>query len=181
MKKVCGRCKQSLSIDSFYRDSKSKTGYHSHGKVCSNDHFRVWRQSSKRREYEKTYGTEWRKTDHFKEWRRGYEKQKRLADPGFRMIQALRTRQKQVISGKQSTTKGLGCNSSFLKSYIESLWTEGMTWDNYGYGKGKWVIDHKIPLVLLSSHPEITAELIHYTNLQPLWFEDNATKGASIF
>jgi len=181
MEKRCGRCRQNLSIESFYRDSKSKTGYHSHCKVCSKDHFKGWAKSEKRKEYEKTYAVGYRQTDHYKARRRAYEKQKRLTDPAFRILQALRTKQKQVINGNQSTTKGLGCDSIVLRSYIESLWTEGMSWDNYGYGKGKWVIDHKKPLALLHTNPEIAPELIHYTNMQPLWFEENAAKGAKVF
>ena len=60
-----------------------------------------------------------------------------------------------------------------------------MTWDNYGYGPGKWVIDHIIPLASYEKTGEggwdtesyYNKKLLHYTNLGPMWYEDNRDKG----
>ena len=117
-----------------------------------------------------------------------YYQEKRQASPTFRLIESLRTRQGKVLKGKISTTKGLGCDKEFLKDYIAAQWTEGMSWDNYGHRKGKWVLDHRLPL---DSHEKTEGgdwdasspynqKLVHYTNLQPLWFEDNARKSNKI-
>ena len=42
-----------------------------------------------------------------------------------------------------------GCDVLFLRKYIESLWKQGMSWENYGMwkrgGKMTWHIDHIIP------------------------------------
>jgi hypothetical protein len=49
-----------------------------------------------------------------------------------------------------------------------------MSWDNYG----EWEIDHMTPLTSFSL--QIREELIkacHFTNLQPLWKDQNKTKG----
>ena len=52
-----------------------------------------------------------------------------------------------------------------------------MTWENYGmYG---WHIDHKIPLCSANNETELL-KLFHYTNLQPLWAEDNLKKNGKI-
>lgn len=71
----------------------------------------------------------------------------------------------------------VGCDPQFLKEYLENQFKEGMSWENYGlYG---WHIDHKIPLSSAETENEIY-KLCHYTNLQPLWAEENLSKGSKI-
>jgi hypothetical protein len=49
-----------------------------------------------------------------------------------------------------------------------------MSWENYG----KWHIDHIKPLSLFDlEDPEQLKQACHYTNLQPLWAEENIRKG----
>ena len=52
-----------------------------------------------------------------------------------------------------------------------------MTWENRGL-KG-WHLDHIIPLSSAKNEEELR-ELCHYTNIQPLWWDDNLRKGSSI-
>jgi hypothetical protein len=53
-----------------------------------------------------------------------------------------------------------------------------MCWDNHSlYG---WHIDHKIPLSSAKTEEE-AYQLCHYTNLQPLWAEDNLKKSNKLF
>ena len=51
-----------------------------------------------------------------------------------------------------------------------------MTFENHGFGEGKWNIDHIIPISLAQNKNDII-KLNHYTNLQPLWWKDNLSKG----
>ncbi len=49
-----------------------------------------------------------------------------------------------------------------------------MTWENYGFGEGKWTIDHIKPFA--ECDPNNIEELVknnHYTNLRPMWFMEN--------
>jgi hypothetical protein len=69
----------------------------------------------------------------------------------------------------------LGIDYDELKIYFESLFTEGMSWDNIGI----WHIDHIIPLSTAKTEEDVI-RLCHYTNLQPLWGEDNIKKGDKI-
>lgn len=108
-----------------------------------------------------------------------YQKQYRLVrwknDPMFRLKQNLRRRINNFINGRtERTAKIVGCSWIFLREHIESLFTEGMTWENYG--RGGWHLDHIIPLAFAKNDEEII-KLNHYTNLQPLWWRDNISKG----
>lgn len=106
-----------------------------------------------------------------------YAKQRRVTDPAYKLIYNLRVRQGRALKGKASTTKGLGCDSNFFREYIENQWTEGMTWNNYGNKEGQWSLDHIIPLSLYYTQPELLPQLIHYTNMQPMWHVENVKKG----
>lgn len=68
-----------------------------------------------------------------------------------------------------------GCSKDDLYSHLESKFTEGMNWDNYG----KWHIDHIKPCVSFDlTDTEEQKKCFHWTNLQPLWAIDNMRKGA---
>lgn len=98
-------------------------------------------------------------------------------DPLYRMKQKLRWTLRDAFrrirkNKPASTEKMLGCNFLQAKAHFESLFTEGMSWDNHG----KWHIDHIRPV---SSFSDKELHLMnHISNLQPLWSEDNTAKGA---
>lgn len=86
---------------------------------------------------------------------------------------------------KNSASKGrrkwevlLGYTTQDLITHLESLFQDGMTWDNYGfYG---WHIDHVIPKSCFdfsSVDDEQFLECWSLKNLQPLWAKDNLKKG----
>ena len=54
---------------------------------------------------------------------------------------------------------------------------ENMTWDNYG----KWHIDHIVPLSYFDLLKEVQVKTAcQYTNLQPLWAQENLSKGSRL-
>ena len=60
--------------------------------------------------------------------------------------------------------------------HLESLFTDGMTWDNYG----EWHVDHKKPMALFNFETvddQEFKECWKLDNLQPLWGPDNLSKG----
>jgi len=86
---------------------------------------------------------------------------------------------KQQLKGG-SAVRDLGCTIPQLKMYLEANFKPGMSWENYGYGKGKWNIDHIRPLASfdLTNHQHVR-EACWFGNLQPLWHEENQHKGAT--
>lgn len=70
----------------------------------------------------------------------------------------------------------LGCSIPDFIIYLENLFQEGMSWDNYGF-KG-WHIDHIKPISAFDPlNEDDLNKMSHYTNLQPLWAKDNLIKG----
>ena len=112
-----------------------------------------------------------------------YVKNRCLVDKAFKLKIIMRGRLSNYIKSKNLTKHNktfdiIGLTPIKLKEYLESLFTEGMTWDNHGfYG---WHIDHKIPLSHAGDDINKIYELSHYTNLQPLWWYDNLAKSDKI-
>ncbi len=92
--------------------------------------------------------------------------------------------------------KSIGCSRQELKEHLEKQFKEGMNWDNYGPGyeidphthlpikidgkivrKKQWQIDHIRPVSSFNlTNPEDVSKINHYSNLRPLWAEENASK-----
>lgn len=111
-----------------------------------------------------------------------YERKRSKEDELYRLAKIYRTRTKIAFKQKgfekpTKTTDLIGCSTKEFKEYLESKFTEGMTWENRGL-KG-WHLDHIIPLCSAKNKEELE-NLCHYTNIQPLWWQDNLRKGSSI-
>ncbi len=109
-----------------------------------------------------------------------YFKERRKTDPLFKLKQKLRTRTYKAFRNKgyrknTKTEEMLGVSWEIAKAHIERQFKKGMTWDKYG----EWHIDHIIPLASANTEKELK-RLCHYTNLQPLWAEENLSKSAMI-
>lgn len=143
------------------------------------DRNKKYQEDYRRRDIYRGAIKKYQQSQKYRDAQRTYQKDRRANDPTFKLICNIRTRHNGVLKGKQSTTKGLGCSRDFLKEHLEKQFTEGMSWDSYGSKEGQWSIDHIKPLDLLHTNPELLSELIHYTNLQPMWHIENLKKGKS--
>jgi hypothetical protein len=92
----------------------------------------------------------------------------------------IRTAIERILNNKTIETNWLfGCDILKFKLHIESLFQDGMAWDNHG-NKG-WHIDHLIPVKMFDvTIDSERKKCFHYSNLQPLWAEDNRKKGVKI-
>ena len=101
-------------------------------------------------------------------------------NPQTRLAIMLRTRIYRALNCKNAkraykSIKLLGASISKVKKHLESLFQEGMTWDNHS--RDGWHIDHIIPCASFDlTDPKQQLKCFHYTNLQPLWAKDNLSK-----
>lgn len=131
---------------------------------------RAYYQQNKeeRRAYSKVY----RSTSKYKEKIKAYDGEQRKT-PKYKLRKAVRAAFERIKQNKPTNTLTLlGCTWKEAKAHIESLWLEGMTWENHGqFG---WHIDHIRPV---SSFKEDELHLMNrIENLQPLWWQDNLSK-----
>jgi hypothetical protein len=113
-----------------------------------------------------------------REYMRQYVTNRRRHDKAFQLIARCRLRVRRALSRHTKSAKTLeliGCTASELKVYIESKFQPGMSWDCIE----RIHIDHVRPLASFDlSNPEHQRVAFHYTNLQPLWAEDNLKKSS---
>ena len=180
MNKICKKCNQSVDIADFYASEHTKDGYRNECIKCR-----------KKYERDRYLGDRERFIKRAKQWRLNnpgyrstYELNRKKTDIQFRITKMLRERLNKALRRNYKTgssIKDLGCSIESFKKYIESLWTDGMNWDNYGKKSGQWSIDHKLPLsrVDLTDRKQFL-KVCHYTNLQPMWHIRNMEKGNKI-
>ena len=88
-----------------------------------------------------------------------------------------------LLGGKDKTTNEIrGLSDYDFRCYIESLFEDGMNWSNRGSYTGewdpenpKWHVDHILPLSSVDNL-EDRKHLWHYTNLRPMWGNENLSK-----
>lgn len=164
----CTACKEQKQYDLFTKGS-------SICKICRNKREREKRSAN--RNYYNTKNLEWRNKnkDAINAKRREREKMRRDSEPAYRLRHNLSTRLYIAVSKKIGRTfEIVGCSLDELMSHLESKFTDGMSWDNYG----EWHIDHIRPCTSFNlDDPAEQLICFHWSNLQPLWAKDNLSKG----
>jgi hypothetical protein len=139
---------------------------------------KIWREANKEELKDASAAYYAAHTEEIKVKVRIYEKARIQVDEAFRLTKNLRHRVRQAIKGFTKSARTLelfGCTPEELKKHLESQFKPDMTWENYGY-RG-WHIDHIRPCADFDlSDPEQQRQCFHYTNLQPLWAEENLRK-----
>jgi len=179
--KTCPKCQQTKLSSAYGKNRATKDGLQTYCKDCRKEYSANNRD--KIAEYKKEYYQRPESIEQRNEWSREQTKnnpQKRLGDK-------LSNETRNALLGvhplghavsEQCSIDKVGLTTIQYREYIESLWTEGMSWDNYGHGKGKWCIDHIIPKSFFDlTDPEQYRKCSYYTNTQPMWFADNVVKG----
>ena len=184
--KVCKHCNIEKPLSNFSKHPKTKDRLQPRCKDCEKENNKILRQNNptskyyqQNKQYYTEYSKKWieenkEKWDLYrKEWQRNNNKKKYDNDPIYKLRMCVGTRIRLALKSQNKIKLGktidyLGCDYKVLKEYLENKFSEGMNWNNYG----KWEIDHIIPVSKGGS--------FHYTNLQPLWKEDNLKKSNKI-
>ena len=170
--------KKVLETHKKWRDKNPEWVYNRHKKYRENNPEKVldfkknWldKNPEKRKEYRENY----------KPRKQERRKERSDNDPVFNLVNRMRSRLRKYlithnITKKNKTFNIVGCSPQFLKEHLEKRFVDGMSWDN----RSEWHIDHIIPLSSAKTEEELY-NLCHYTNLQPLWAEDNLKKSNKI-
>lgn len=184
---ICSKCKIEKIMDEFSWRIKYKTK-RKMCKICVSDMKKIYKEKNKERfdKLSKEYYLN-NKTKIIKD-NTQRAKNRRKVDIGYKIMCNCRSRLQKYISGKaksDQSQKLIGCTRDFLVQYLESKFTEGMSWGNYGNPNGDhsgcWHIDHIRPCSSFDfTDTEQQKKCFNYTNLQPMWAIDNIKKSDRI-
>jgi len=189
MQKICIKCELLKDITLFSKGIRHKDGLYPYCKKCEQLNNQKYYKENKDKELlrVKQYQSENKETvrktrqkriDKTRIYNRNYKRERSKVDPLYKLKGNLRRSISHAFKGIRKSKKSielLGCSFEHAKAYLESQFQPGMTWENYG----KWHIDHIIPLNSAKTIEEVE-KLWYYSNLQPLWAEDNLKKGKAL-
>ena len=186
--KECTKCGEVKTLEMFRSEKKGKFGRRADCKMCAAEYQRQTqkaRNEKQRERYEKNKNECNRKRREYRrknaEVIRERFKYRYATDELYRLTVLSRGRLTKIFMKKgyskdNSSRDLIGLEWEDLKVCIEAMFTDGMTWSNYG---SAWHIDHIYPLSRAKNKRHLE-ELCHYSNLQPLWAEENLSKGDKI-
>ena len=174
--KTCPTCKVEQPLTEFYKRSGTKDGLRSQCKTCGKAATMVWRENNR----EKQRATKKLWYENNREYSRVRKRERYATDIPYKLRNLIKSAVIRAIGknhGRKESLELLGCTLEEYIRYLESKFTEGMTWENHS--SGGWHIDHIKPLnengTELSKEEKL--KRLHYTNTQPLWAKDNYSKG----
>lgn len=178
--KTCSKCKKEKSFDDFKRDSTKSDGRYSSCKSCVKEYRANHYKENKEAYAAKSKENYKSNPDEYKKRAKKNHYKRMEIDVVYKLKSRYRTRVYQAfkLNNWKKDNKSsvlLGCDVDIAKKHIENQFIEGMSWENWG----EWHIDHIKPLASAKTKNELE-KLFHYSNLQPLWKEDNLKKYTKI-
>ena len=180
--KKCTKCGEVKCLSEFHKQASSPDGHRPTCKQCRKKHENTSTHSkATKRAYNKNYYKKNKekilnRTNRYKkinsEKIQAQVRSRRLNDELFALKERARRTVRRGLFGKsKQSTKLLGCSWKKLRVYIQAQFETGMSWDN----RDSWHIDHIKPLATANCRKE-QEQLHHYTNLRPLWAEENLSR-----
>lgn len=154
------------------KNSRKRRVYYQQNRESIIEKSSLWLRDPVNRERRKRTVSEW-------------SKRRRREDPEFRLIENLRCRYRFEIRAEDRVFHSqelIGCSPAIARWFLEQQFHahpetgEEMTWgNNTNYG---WHVDHVVPLSSFDLRDPIQQkEAFHVSNLQPLWWRENLSKG----
>jgi hypothetical protein len=181
----------------FVADKYKASGYASGCVECRRKKFADWTASGGQKKYyhEKIAGNpeklaaaasrvrKWRATEKGKATRKAWHSRQLEESPQYRLSVSLRDRLRKAVSlgrgfKRGSAVRDLGCSLEQLRDHLESLFSAGMTWDNYG---SVWHVDHIYPMAKADIDDPVQLRAVcNWQNLRPMMAAENISKSDSV-
>jgi len=175
--KRCKKCGKVRLLKEFRKNSTSKDGFRTECKECEKEYDKKYYKNNP--DYQKEYS----RRPRVKVGKSKRAKEKGKTDITYRINNVMSVVIRKLLKGKKNGAHWevlVGWTVGEYKAHIESLFTEGMSWENYGCGKYDWSLDH----IIAASKFNITSvdcqelkDCWALDNLQPLWHTRNMEKG----
>jgi hypothetical protein len=185
--KTCSECQKIKPIKEFGKHKKSPDGYGYKCQTCKHQYYQTW--SIKNPNYHKNrYTTDPSKYRNLSSQNRQknptyikhYFAKRCQIDVDFKMLFNLRSRFTHALKNNPKvghTIDLLMCTVIEWRKHLESLWTDGMSWDNYGNKAEQWSVDHIIPCSFFNLNDPVEQYMcFQWQNTRPIWHIDNLKK-----
>jgi hypothetical protein len=181
--KICKKCLIDKPLNEFNKDKYSKDGLRYRCRECTKSEYRKFYYNNIDKEIKRQITYQKNNLELVRKGRNERHQKKYNNDILYKLKFNVRNRVKHFINSGNFNIKTnntfyiVGCTPEELKEHIEKQFTNGMSWENHNHSG--WHIDHIIPLSSAKNDEDVI-RLCHYTNLQPLWCEENYKKGKTI-
>lgn len=121
---------------------------------------------------------------HKKMEKASYHKRRKI--PGERLKDSISRAINDSLKGKKNGRHWeqlVGYTLDDLMKHLEAQFIEGMAWENFGKGDGKWHVDHILPQAVFGYADVLDIDFHRcwsLSNLRPMWEKDNMRKHAKI-
>ncbi|HGH7261061.1 TPA: hypothetical protein ACHQNL_000762 [Serratia marcescens] len=170
----CAECTLERNKQHYEANREYHKQYYEHNRGSIREYQKQYRETNRESilEQQKQYREENRESI--------LEQQKQYYDENKAYYLSRNTCQRMGLSRKGLKQRLPYSEQQFIE-HIESLWLDGMSWENYGVGENCWSVDHIIPISHFIRTGETDLAAVNaLSNLQPLWHSDNVRKGNSL-
>lgn len=178
--KGCKKCGVEKLLCEFNKDKYSSDGLRYRCRECTTLEYKNFYSKNRENEIQRQINYQKNNDELVKKGRNERYQKNYNSDILYKLKVNIRNRVKCFIKSvnfkikTNNTYNIVGCSPEELKIYLEKQFTKDMSWDNHTLSG--WHIDHIIPLSSAKTEDEVY-KLCHYTNLQPLWCDENYKKG----